>query len=152
MTEQDRNKATVADIYATCWNKADMKRVDEIFDENVSHGYLLEGWPGGREGFKVLVKFWRDAFPDIREDAIELVADGDKVASRFRLRGTHHGDFYGIPGTGRKVDIYGAEFFRFENGKVVEYVYHEDTLGVFAQLGILPLPNMDIAGVDSSTK
>ncbi|WP_052261935.1 ester cyclase [Leisingera sp. ANG-M1] len=153
MTDQERNKATVADIYATCWNKNDMQRVDEIFDEDVRHGLLLDGWPSGRDGFKKLVAFWREAFPDIHEDAIDLVADGNTVMSRFRLRGTHQGDFYGIPGTGRKVDIYGAEWFKFdENGKVTDYLYHEDTLGLFFQLGVMPLPHLAIAGVDGSQK
>ncbi|MES0884394.1 ester cyclase [Roseibium sp. SCP14] len=151
MTEQERNKETVARIYGTCWNKGDMNAIDEIFAEDVKHDQFLEGWPTGRDGFKTLVKFWREAFPDIHEDAIELIADGDQVVSRFRLRGTHKGDFYGIPGTGRKVDIYGAEVFRFENGKVVDYIYHEDTLGLFFQLGVLPLPSLQIAGVDGAT-
>ncbi len=148
MTEQERNKQTVARIYNICWNEGNMNEIDNIFDENVKHGQFLEGWPTGREGFKTLVNFWRAAFPDIHEDAIELIADGDKVASRFRLQGTHQGDFYGIPGTGRKIDIFGAEVFKFENGKVVDYIYHEDTLGLFFQLGMMPLPHLAIAGVD----
>lgn len=147
MTEQESNKATVARIYAVCWNEGDMKVIDEIFDADVRHEQFPPGWPTGREGFKTLVKFWRDAFPDLNEIAVDLIADGDQVASRFRLRGTHEGEFYGIPVTGREVDIYGAEIFRFKGGKVVDYVYHEDTLGLFFQLGALPLPQLALAGV-----
>ena len=142
MTEQEANKAAVSRIYAVCWNKGDMGVIDEIFDANVRHGQFPPGWPSGREGFKKLVTFWRNAFPDIQEDPTELVAEGDRVASFFRLRGTHRGDFYGVPVTGRKVDIHGAEMFRFKNGKVIEYDYHEDTLGLFFQLGALPLPQL----------
>ncbi|QXQ07420.1 ester cyclase [Sphingosinicellaceae bacterium] len=147
MTDQDRQKETVRRIYASCWNMGDMASIDDIFAVDVEHGHFLPGWPKGREGFKALVQFWRNAFPDIREDVVEILSEGDQVASRFRLQGTHQGDFYGIPGTGRTVDIYGAEIFRFRDGKVVEYVYHEDTLGLFFQLGVLPLGNSDIAGV-----
>lgn len=147
MIEQERNKKLVASIYAICWNQGDMKKIDELFAPDVKHDHFLPGWPSGREGFKELVRFWRNAFPDIHEDALDLIADGEKVASRFRLRGTHRGDFYGIPGTGRKVDILGAEVFRIQNGKVTEYIYHEDTLGLFFQLGVMPLPNLAIAGV-----
>ncbi len=150
MTDQERNKQIVASIYSTCWNKGDMAAIDEIFAPDVKHEQFLPGWQSGREGFKQLVNFWREAFPDIHEDAVELIADGDKVASRFRLRGTHGGEFYGVPGTGRQVDIYGAEVFKFEDGKVVEYVYHEDTLGLFFQLGVMPLPSLAIAGVAST--
>ena len=147
MTDQDRQKETVRRIYASCWNMGDMASIDDIFAVDVEHDHFLPGWPTGREGFKALVQFWRKAFPDIREDVVEILSEGDQVASRFRLQGTHQGDFYGIPGTGRTVDIYGAEIFRFKDGKVVEYVYHEDTLGLFFQLGVLPLGNSDIAGV-----
>ncbi|QXQ06171.1 ester cyclase [Sphingosinicellaceae bacterium] len=125
----------------------DMASIDEIFASDVKHAHFLPGWPTGREGFKTLVQFWRNAFPDIREDVVEILAEDDQVASRFRLQGTHSGDFYGIPGTGRRVDIYGAEIFRFKNNVVVEYVYHEDALGLFFQLGVFPLGNPDIAGV-----
>ena len=147
MTNHERDKATVRRIYASSWNEGDMDSIDEIFAPDVKHDSFLPSWPTGREGFKTLVQFWREAFPDIREDVVELIAEGDQVASRFRLRGTHKGDFYGMAGTGRKVDIYGAEIFRFKDGKVVEYVYHEDTLGLFFQLGALPLDNPAIAGV-----
>ena len=153
MTEQERNKQTVADIYATCWNKGDMNRIDEIFSDELRHDQFLDGWPNGREGFKMLVRFWREAFPDIHEDAIELVAERNTVMSRFRLRGTHKGQFYGVPGTDRKVDIYGAEWFKFDDGgKVTDYLYHEDTLGLFFQLGVMPLPHLAIAGVDGTEK
>lgn len=145
------NKDTVRRIYSDCWNRNDMTAVDEIFAADMKHDQFLPGWPTGREGFKRLIKFWRDAFPDIHEDAIEVIAEGDKVASRFRLRGTHKGTFYGIGPTGRKVDIYGAEIFRFKDGKVVEYLYHEDTLGVFYQIGAMPLVPIDVAGVASRT-
>ncbi len=147
MSMQEINKAAVRRIYADCWNRNDMQAVDEIFAPDVRHDRLLPGWPAGREGFKHLIRLWRDAFPDIHEEAVELIAEGEKVASRFRLRGTHQGLFYGIGPTGRKVDIHGAEIFRFAEGKVVEYLYHEDTLGLFFQLGALPLPPLDMAGV-----
>ena len=147
MSTQEQNKATVARIYGTCWNKGDMAAIDEIFAADVKHGQFLPDWPTGREGFKALVKFWRQAFPDIHEEAVELITEGDKVASRFRLQGTHQGDFYGIPPTRRRVNIYGAEIFRFKDGKVVEYLYHEDTLGLFFQLGLFPLTANAIAGV-----
>lgn len=146
MTEQERNKERVASIYAICWYQGDMEKIDELFAQDVKHDHFLPGWPSGREGFKELVRFWRNAFPDIHEEALDLIADGEKVASRFRLRGTHRGDFYGIPGTGRKVGILGAEVFRIQNGMVTEYIYHEDTLGLFFQLGVMPLPNLAIAG------
>ncbi|PVZ70173.1 ester cyclase [Pelagibaculum spongiae] len=150
MTNTERNKQTVAKIYSICWNNGDMEEIDKVFDDNVEHDQFLEDWPKGKEGFKTLVKFWRTAFPDIKEEALEIIGEGNKVASRFRLSGTHLGDFYGIPGTGRKIDILGAEIFEFnEDGKVIKYFYHEDTMGLFMQIGLLPLDHDKIAGVNN---
>ncbi|HTW74976.1 MAG TPA: ester cyclase [Steroidobacteraceae bacterium] len=150
MNEQEHNKSLVRRIYASCWNKGDMQAIDEIIALDVRHEQFPTGWPTGRDGFKMLVSFWRRAFPDIHEEAVALIAEGDRVASRFRLRGTHLGDFYGVPGTGRRVDIYGAEIFRFQDGILVDYLYHEDTLGLFFQLGVIPLPRLELAGVNSA--
>ncbi|GAA6154259.1 ester cyclase [Pseudoteredinibacter isoporae] len=149
MSTPEQNKQAVANIYGICWNNGDMNEIDNIFDDNVEHDQFLPEWPKGKEGFKTLVSFWREAFPDIHEEALELIAEGNKVASRFRLTGTHLGDFYGIPGTGRKIDILGAEIFEFKDGKVVQYYYHEDTMGLFTQLGLMPVGQNKIAGVNS---
>lgn len=148
MSTTEKHKEIVKSIYAVCWNEGDMDAVDRIFDDNVQHDQFLDDWPKGKEGFKALVNFWKTAFPDIHEEVVDIVAEGNKVASRFRLTGTHRGDFYGIPGTGRKIDILGAELFEFKDGKVVNYVYHEDTMGLFYQLGFMPVGSEKIAGVN----
>ncbi|MDJ0513945.1 MAG: ester cyclase [Methyloceanibacter sp.] len=150
MSEQEQNGNTAARVYAECWNNGDMAAIDEIFAADLKHAPFMPGWPMGREGFRKLVGYWRNAFPDIHEELVDSVAEGDKVATRFRLTGTHKGDFSGVPGTGRKISIEGAEIFRFENGKIVEYFYVEDALGVFLQLGAVELPEAEIAGVASA--
>ena len=72
-------------------------------------------------------------------EVIELmVSDADMVVGRFRLSGTHLGEFFGIAPTGRRVEITGIDMLRLRDGKIVEFWYNEDTLGLFRQLGVTP--------------
>jgi predicted ester cyclase len=67
-----------------------------------------------------------------------LVAEGDKVASHWTLRGTHQGDLMGMPPTGKQVTLTVTEIDRFEAGKCVETWADADMLGFLQQLGALP--------------
>src|SRR5262245_30708113 len=81
----------------------------------------------------------RDAIPD-RVDVIEeLIADGDKVGMLWRLTGTHKGNLFGIPPTGRKIDVYELGILRVANGKIAEAWFMADEAGLLRQLGV-PLP------------
>ena len=79
--------------------------------------------------------FLRTALPD-RVDAIEdIVAEGDRVAMLWRLNATHTGNLFGIPPTGKKIDIYEVGFFRVVEEKIVEGWFMCDELGLLIQLG-----------------
>ena len=87
--------------------------------------------------------FLRTAFPD-RVDAIEqVIAEGDTVGMLFRLTGTHHGNFYGIPATHRKVDVYEAGILRIVDGRIVEGWFMADEAGLLKQLGAKLPPRKD---------
>ena len=86
-------------------------------------------------------------FPVARRSPLRcLLGDGDWVVARFTLEGTHSGDFYGIPATQRKVTAEGVDLLRFRDGLIAEWIYYEDALGVFAQLGALPPDLSHVAG------
>jgi steroid delta-isomerase-like uncharacterized protein len=76
------------------------------------------------------------AFPDINFSIEELIAVGDKVICRYIMRGTHQGEFAGIPATGNKVEISGIIISRIENGKIVEEREEWDMLGFMQQIGM----------------
>jgi predicted ester cyclase len=78
------------------------------------------------------------AFPDWREEIVELVAEGDTVAGRFRCSGTHLGEFLGEPPTGKRMDVEEVFFLRAEDGRFVDFWALEDSLGRMRQLGLLP--------------
>lgn len=133
-------------FYDEFWTRGNADAADDLIAEDLVHGQFPEGWPQGREGFKRLVDTWRAAFPDMRETPSRLFTDGDWVIARFTLEGTHRGDFYGIPATNRKVVAEGVDLLRFREGLIAEWIYYEDALSVFAQLGALPPRLTDVAG------
>jgi steroid delta-isomerase-like uncharacterized protein len=77
-----------------------------------------------------------EAFPDAVYSIEDLIAAGDKVIVRFVLRGSHEGEFMGIPPTGKKVEVGGMAIMRIENGKIVECWEDADMLGWMMQLGM----------------
>jgi predicted ester cyclase len=79
------------------------------------------------------------AFPDWREEIVELVAEGNTVAGRFRCSGTHLGEFLGEAPTGKRMDVEEVFFLRVEEGKFVDLWALEDSLNRMWQLGLLPL-------------
>jgi predicted ester cyclase len=82
---------------------------------------------------------FRSAFPDWREEIVDLVAEEDKVVVRFKCSGTHRGEMMGIPPTGRRQEeVDEVYFLRVEDGKFVEFWGLEDNLTRMRQLGLLP--------------
>jgi predicted ester cyclase len=81
---------------------------------------------------------FRSAFPDWHEEVVQLVAEGDAVAGRFRCSGTHLGEFLGEAPTGKRMDVQEVFFLRAEDGRFVDFWGLEDSLGRMRQLGLLP--------------
>ena len=151
MSNTDDNKQLMHSFTEQFWNRGNVAFADEIVAEDLIHDQLPADWPRGREGFKRLVQTWRTAFPDLHEHLEFVLADGDRAVGRFRLTGTHRGPFYGLEPTGRRVDIQGVDVARIVDGKIVEYFYHEDTFGLFRQLGAFPADMDAVAGTAQDT-
>ena len=82
----------------------------------------------------------RTAFPDLHFTIEELVAEGDIVAGRLTMSGTHRGPLRGIPPTGRSVQQDHMHFVRFREGKAIEHWGVRDEMGMMRQLGLIPYP------------
>ena len=80
------------------------------------------------------------AFPDWQEEIVQLDAEGDAVAGRFRCSGTHRGEWQGIAPTGREVTWQGINIFRFECGLIVESWGVADHLGLLRQIDGIEIP------------
>ena len=78
------------------------------------------------------------AFPDLQFTIEDMIAEGDTVVVRYTTRGTHQGNLWGIPPTGKQVSGTGMFIDRPVNGKAVEQWINGDDLGLLQQLGVIP--------------
>lgn len=92
----------------------------------------------GAEAFKEALGAIRRAFPDSHVTIDDLAFGQDTIYRRWTLTGTHSGDFFGIPATGRRLEASGVDIERFENGRIVEHWSFWDRLHVLEQLGVAP--------------
>lgn len=112
----------------------------ELLAPNVVDHYAPPGLPPGREGWNINRKIIRSAFPDGYWTEEALIAEGNLISGRFTLRGTHLGEFFGIPATGKQIVVANIHILRILDGKIVEHWGNGDDLGMLQQLGVVPMP------------
>jgi predicted ester cyclase len=120
-------------------NKAMVRHMVEGINAGVEEATVDELFaPRAARRVKRLFAEFRTAFPDWQEEIVQLVAEGDAVAGRFRCSGTHRGEFLGEAPTGKRMDVEEVFFLRVEEGKFVDFWGLEDSLNRMRQLGLLP--------------
>jgi predicted ester cyclase len=120
-------------------NKAMVRRMVEAINAGEEEATVEELFaPRAARRVKRLFAEFRSAFPDWQEEIVQLVAEGDAVAGRFRCSGTHRGEFLGEAPTHKRMDVEEVFFLRVEDGKFVDFWALEDSLGRMRQLGLLP--------------
>ena len=135
---QNENVAVIENAVAQM-NSGNLEGYLEMYGDDLTlHGYPPEGQ--GKEGVSAFYAAFAKALPDIELTLEDSVSDGDKVAVRYRVRGTHSDELMGVPATGNKVDVEGQSFFRFEDGRVAERWQSLDAVTLLTQLGALPAP------------
>ena len=92
----------------------------------------------GPAGYITIIKMMREGFPDIQWTLEEMVAEGDKVAARFTMQGTHQGAFFGVPPTGKTIVVQAMNFYRLSGGQLVDEHGQPDMLELLQQIGAVP--------------
>jgi steroid delta-isomerase-like uncharacterized protein len=125
MTEE--NKAIVRRVYEII-SAGDFERAAEIVDHDAPDNELLPDDPPARliDTFKETFAEAREGFPDLSVTVEDVMAEGERVAARVVMRGTHRGEFQGITPTGKRVEVRAIDMFRISNGKIVEHWGHAD--------------------------
>jgi len=100
----------------------------------VDHNPFPDQAPG-IDGFKEWIRRARPSFPDLKGSVETVVTEGDWVAARVTWRGTHRGEYIGIPGTHRPVSFEAYHMVRFADGLAAEWWGTADLLGLAEQLG-----------------
>jgi steroid delta-isomerase-like uncharacterized protein len=140
-TSKEENKALYRRTFEEVFNQGNLAIVDDL----VAPDYLNHEVPPGMnnrgpDSTRQIVRMLRTAFPDLHFTIEDLVAEGDTVAGRVTMSGTHLGPFQGIPPTGRSFEQAHMHFVRFRDGKAIEHRAVRDDLGMMRQLGLIAAP------------
>jgi len=138
------NKQLTTDLkmYQTTWdeiiNKGKLDLINETyFDKNIT---LLTSPKNivGIEDLKAYYKNFTTGFTNIKFTVIDAFGQGDKIVKHWNFKGKHTGDFFGIPATGKEVNISGVTLVKMKNGKILQEQDFMDNLEFMQQLGIIP--------------
>ena len=135
---QNENLAAIENAVAQM-NSGNLEGYLELYADDLTlHGYPPE--VQGKEGVSAFYAAFAKALPDVDLTIDDAVSEGDKVAVRYSVRGTHSDELMGVPATGTRIEVSGQSFFRFVDGRVVERWQSLDLMGFLAQVGALPAP------------
>src|ERR687897_2213906 len=120
----EENKALVRREQKELWNHTgNLDAAEELFV------------PGQAEAARQEASDFRRGFPDVVSTIEDLIAEGDKVAARWRARATHRGEYVGVPPTDKEVEFTGISVYRIEGNKIAESWTIEDELSLMRQIG-----------------
>jgi len=137
MTPQDSKR--LMQRFVDFINTASERLADELIAPNAEFHVPGRTKPmQGPAGYLAIIEMMRGGFPDVQWTLEQLVAEGDTVAARFTMRGTHRGSFFGVPPSGRPILVQAMNFYRWAGGKIVEEHGQPDLLGLMQQIGAIP--------------
>jgi steroid delta-isomerase-like uncharacterized protein len=136
----EESKATMRRYFGV-FEEGDIDLLDELLaPEYVNHSPATPDLPTGPEGVKGVVAMFRSGMPDLRVLVEDMIAEGDKVVTRYTLEGTHEGELFGVPPTGQRLSIESISVERVSEGKIREHWRITDSLDMMQQLGVIPVP------------
>jgi steroid delta-isomerase-like uncharacterized protein len=130
----EHNKAFVCAVLDAAFNHGDLDVLNRHFSPDATiHDPQVE--LRGSAELRGGVARLRLAFPDFRFDIDDILAEGDRIAIRYRGMGTHQSEFLGVPATGRHTEYSGMLMLELRDGKIVQFWAQPDQLGLLKQLG-----------------
>ncbi len=130
-------KDLVRDFYATVWSAGRLGEAGRFLAPDlVDHD--AQPFPGredGAAGLLQVIAMIHAALPDLERTIEDQIAEGDRVVTRFVDRGTHRGDLFGVPATGRAIAMTGINIERVVDGRIRDIWHVEDIAGLMRQLG-----------------
>ena len=145
----EESKATIRRYLDVFEQGNNLDILDELLaPDYINHTPATPDLPTGPEGVKGVVTMFRSAMPDLRVIVQDMIAEGDKVATRYTLEGTHRGELFGVPPTGQRLSIKSISVERVLEGKIREHWRVTDSLDMMQQLGVVPEPGQE--GVEPS--
>lgn len=137
----EENKAIIRYLVEEVVNRGDLDRIPELFAPDYTpHDPSNPARMGGLDGVRQFVGMLHAGMSDLEYTMEDLIAEGDRVAYRWSLKGRHTGPFMGIPATGSALSMTGIDIIRLVDGKIVESWVSADALGLLRQLGAVAPP------------
>lgn len=138
---ETQNKELVRRSNEEIWGKGNLDFIDGyVAEDYIEHNTASPEPIRGPDGYKENVRMVRSAFPDLEVTTEDLIAEGNKVVTRYTLTGTHQGQIMGIEPTGQEVEVEGISIGKIEDGQVVEGWTNIDVMGMMQQLGVVDSP------------
>jgi len=133
------NLRLIRRYFAELWNQGKVELIPELLAEGyVNHSPGTPDMPRDRSGVAGIVRAMRAAFPDLDYRIEDIVADDRAVAVRLSVTGTHTGDFFGVPPSGKSFRVAQINVEHVEGGKIVAHYRTTDELSLLRQIGALP--------------
>ncbi len=120
--------------------RGDVAAIDALVAPDFVDHQPFPGVPPTRDGLKQAIPLFRAAFPDGTFVVADLFGEGDRVALRTTFRGTHQGEYAGVPATGKQIEFSAIDILRVDGGRMAEHWGLADDLGLLTQLGAIPGP------------
>lgn len=130
---------TIMNRFVTFINTASENLAEELISPNAI--FHAPGQPEpmkGPNGYLTIINMMRSGFPDIQWTLEDIVVEGDKIAARFTMRGTHQGNFFGVPPTGKSIIVQAMNFYYLSEGQIIGEHGQPDFLGLLQQIGAIP--------------
>jgi steroid delta-isomerase-like uncharacterized protein len=139
--QEQENKQVVRQFFELL-DRHDTESMGQLLVSSTNYSFHIGGMPSPVDWseHKRLLTGVNNAFPDLRHNIVDMVAEGDKVAIRLNVTGTHKGDFQGIPPSGKKLSLDEMGFITIIDGKITEGWISSDTMGLMQQIGTIPSP------------
>jgi steroid delta-isomerase-like uncharacterized protein len=137
----EENKENMRRVLEEAFGQGRVEVVDEVlhsnfvcWDPNSESGEIR-----GADTIKSEIEYFRNAVPDLTYTVDDQIVEGNMVVSRYTVSGTHQGEFFGVPGSGKRIEMTAINIDRFdESGKLVEEWVEYDLLGAMRKIGAIP--------------
>jgi steroid delta-isomerase-like uncharacterized protein len=132
----EQNRQLITRYFEEVWNQGRLDVLDEIMaPDYLNHSSSIPDPRPGPADLKPIVKAMREGIPDLKYDILDMVITAEKAAVFLRVTGTHSGTFFGIPPTGKKIDVRQMQIEWIRNGKIWQHWRVTDELSLMRQLG-----------------
>ena len=148
--QEEQNKQVVRQFFEAL-DRQDTEKMDQLVS-STNYSLHFSGMPpvdwnvNKKEFLAPLTK----AFPDLRRNIVDMVAEGDKVAVSINVTGTYKGEFQGIPATGKQASFTAMDILTIIDGKVTEEWATADMMGLMQQIGAIPARSVSNSNSDTA--